>query len=240
MADSSVSVQAPQAPQTVKVAERDYLEQDPPIRGQRYACVSFVSPEEVLAHKESFAFRRFVAAAAQDLDCMLTSLSQRFGDDPEAQQLLGMVRERHGYLFSGAELQAEYDVFRRMHAERIDADFDAENSFRTSVRGFKVRGVYGDLAEASERAKRLQQLDPKFHIFIAEVGCWCPWSPDPDAIKDSEYAETQLNTLMKKYQENQAERDAFYAARKAQMVERLGSERDEWLRRRGEGSGAQE
>ena len=30
------------------VADCDYLEEDPPIRGQNYACVSFLSPEKIL------------------------------------------------------------------------------------------------------------------------------------------------------------------------------------------------
>jgi len=43
----------------VPVSEMDYLEEDAPIRGQNFACVSFISPEKVLDDKKVFAFTKF-------------------------------------------------------------------------------------------------------------------------------------------------------------------------------------
>ena len=48
------------------------------------------------------------------------------------------------------------------------------------VRGVKVRGVYSTEDEAKNRCKELQQIDPDFNIYIAPVGCWLPWSDDPE------------------------------------------------------------
>ena len=36
----------------VYTKETDYLDEDKPIRGQNYVCLSFLSPEDVLANKD--------------------------------------------------------------------------------------------------------------------------------------------------------------------------------------------
>ena len=38
----------------------DYLEEDNEISGQKYVLLSFLSPEKVLANKDTFLFSRFV------------------------------------------------------------------------------------------------------------------------------------------------------------------------------------
>ena len=38
----------------------DLLDYDRPIAGQKYACISFVSPETVLKKKELFFFEQFL------------------------------------------------------------------------------------------------------------------------------------------------------------------------------------
>jgi len=38
----------------------DLLEEDKPISGQKFACVSFVSPENILKKKEHFLFEEFL------------------------------------------------------------------------------------------------------------------------------------------------------------------------------------
>src|SRR3989304_5647810 len=71
-----------------------------------------------------------------------------------------------------------------------------------SVRGLKVRGVYGTHQEADNRAKELQKLDPDFNVFVGEVGKWLAWDPDPNDVQDSVYQEKELNDLMKGYKDN--------------------------------------
>ena len=79
-------------------------------------------------------------------------------------------------------------------------------------------------------------MGDKFNIFVAQVGVWCPWSPNPEEIQEQEYAETQLNTLMKGYRENMELRDQFYEQRKEEKIkeaqEQLKSaleKKDPWL-----------
>ena len=67
----------------------------------------------------------------------------------------------------------------------------------------------------------IEKENNKFSIYIAEVGCWCPWSPNPDAIKDQEFAETELNTLMKSYSENVEKSSEYFESRKEELKKRI-------------------
>ena len=40
--------------------EEDFLEVDPQVRGQNYCCISFVSPENILANKEIWKLNKFL------------------------------------------------------------------------------------------------------------------------------------------------------------------------------------
>lgn len=214
------------------VKDADFLEQDAPIRGQNFAVVSFVSPEEILRSKDVFAMGRFFTSIAKDVDSMLTGMSERFADDLLSQGCVRSIRERYSYLWSVDGMQSEYVGFRKEHEAMINSEFSAVNGdFCTSIRGLKIRGVYESEVEARNRIKSIQLKDPLFDVYMMEVGCWCPWNPNPEDVKDSEFNETQLNTLVKKYKENSGERDLMYETRKKDMIGRLDDERDIWMHR---------
>jgi hypothetical protein len=120
--------------------------------------------------------------------------------------------------FKESTLQDAYETFVFKNKKKLEDDFFAENSFRTTVQGLKVRGVYDTYNEALARAKTLQKLDPSFNVYVGQVGFWLPWDPDPMDIADQEYADGQLNQLMKKYKENEAQRDEFYAETKKERL----------------------
>lgn len=66
------------------------------------------------------------------------------------------------------------------------------------LRGFKFRGAFGTRQEAEAHAKEIQQkLDPDFHVYVGEGFKWLPWDQDPETIENQEYAEKELNELMK-------------------------------------------
>jgi hypothetical protein len=113
-----------------------------------------------------------------------------------------------------AKLQEEYDNFLFTHGSKLEEEFFAKNEFRTTMRGIKVRGVFSSEAEAAVRAKRLQKADPSFNIYQGYVGKWMAWEPDASKVGDQEYANEELNTLMKKYRENEESRDVFYNEQK--------------------------
>lgn len=223
--------------ETVSTKQHDYLEQDAPIRGQKYAVVSFVSPEDVLKNKEVFVFGAFMKSIVEDVDKLLAGIAERFQEDLLVEGCIRGIRERHAYLWSAEDMHDEFNAFKQGNQDRINEDFSvAEGSFRTSTRGLKIRGVYESEKEARERIKHILVLDPTFDVYVMEVGCWCPWNPSPESIDDCEYSETQLNTLVKKYKENATSRDLHYESRKRDMIERIGKENDVWKNRKEEES----
>jgi hypothetical protein len=108
-----------------------------------------------------------------------------------------------------------YEDFLFANKAKLEDELYAKNDFRTTVRGLKVRGVYASQAEAVARSKKLQRQDTLHNIFVGEVGKWLPWDPEPGEVGEQEYAEDQLNTLMKKYKENEDDRQMFQRERRS-------------------------
>lgn len=116
------------------------------------------------------------------------------------------------------DIQNEYEDFMFKNEQRLEDEFHKMNDFQTTIRGIKVRGVYATQAEASARAKRLQKTDPNFNIYMGAVGKWMAWDPNPNNVSEQEYANEQLNTLMKKYRDNEEARDLFYSEQKKKKI----------------------
>jgi hypothetical protein len=108
-----------------------------------------------------------------------------------------------------SKLKEAYDDFLFTNRTKLEDEFFTKNDFRTTVRGVKVRGSYNSKEEAVARSKKLQRMDPLHNIYVADVGKWLPWDPEPSEVSEQEYAEEKLNTLMKKYKENEEARDMF-------------------------------
>lgn len=197
----------------------DFLDQDPDIRGQKYVCVSFISPEDVLKQKEVAFFNKFIGAFANDLSDFFNNMMEKFAEDQVVCDMLKGLKQKHDYVFGTEELQTAYNFFKSSNSEKLESEFLEKNDFRTTIRGLKIRGSYETLPEAQKRCEHIKKFDPQFDIFVAQVGCWCPWSPNPEDIQDVEYSETQLNTLMKKYKENQEKKDELYRLRKGDMIQ---------------------
>lgn len=116
----------------------------------------------------------------------------------------------HNKELTASNIREQYDDFMYTHGPKLEDDFYAKNNFQTTMRGLKIRGSYGQKEEAEARAKKLQKQDPDHNIYVGQVGKWLPWDPSPSAIPDQEYAEEQLNNLMKKYKENEEAREVFH------------------------------
>jgi hypothetical protein len=170
--------------------KEDYLEVDPPIPGQSYVCLSFVSPEDMIRKKTVFEGRKFIESV--------------------------LARTKSGELKledATAELTVDkYLDYAITNEEENTKQFNDENEFKTSVRGVKIRGVFESLKEAQRKAKVLQTRDPTFHVFVGQVGYWLPWDPNPDNIENQEYAEQHLNEIVKKYKENRQAKDEIWNA----------------------------
>ena len=160
--------------------EEDFLEVDNEISGQKFTCLSFISPENVLRNKDLFMVHHFLKATATE------------------------------YNLSESDVVEKYKTFLFSNEKKLEEVFHKENDFQTTVRGVKIRGTYSSLREAQARAKRLQKLDPNFNVYVGQVGFWLPWDPTPDNIEDQEYANTELNELVKKYNENQRDKEEHF------------------------------
>ena len=211
---------------------QDYLDEDPPLRGQSYACVSFLSPEDVLAQKDVFYVSKFLDDLSGHLDTLFENLKTTY---PEKASVIDALRETHGHFFKESELQDQFRFFKAKHGQHIEKIFHEKNEFRTSVRGFKVRGVFDTVKEAEIRAQVLKRHGDKHNIYVAQMGCWVPWDPQADQIAEQKYTGSEaLNQLMAKYNENMNLRNEFYEERKADKIKTAMEERDTWLQRREE------
>lgn len=114
-------------------------------------------------------------------------------------------------------IKDSYDDFMFKNQTKLEEEFFAKNEFRTSIRGLKVRGVTGTHGEAVAMSKKLQRTDTNHNIFLGEVGKWLPWDPKPHQVQDQEYAEDQLNTLMKRYKDNEDARSQFIADQRQEL-----------------------
>lgn len=204
-------------PSLVSTKEVDYLDEDKPLRGQNYVCLSFLSPEDILKNKDVYYFERYLENFSKQMDELLIGLAEKYKEEASS---IKVIRENNEKIFNSRELQEDFRFFKRVQAETIEKEFHAENNFQTSVRGIKVRGVFETLKEAQVRAEVLRRSgDTRFDIFVGQVGVWCPWSPNPEDLQEQEYAESQLNTLMKQYKENMTLRDEFYEMRKQEKLQ---------------------
>lgn len=197
----------------------DFLEQDAALRGQNYVCLSFLSPEDVLKQKEVFLFNKFINTFANDMSDFFTTMAEKYENDIGVCDMLKGLRQKYDYVFGSDELQNAYNFFKSSNSAKLEGEYLEKNSFQTSIRGIKIRGTYETFPEAKKRAEMIKKFDPNFDVFVAQVGCWCPWSPNPEDIQQVEYSETELNTLMKKYKENQEKKDELYRLRKDDMVQ---------------------
>jgi len=222
--------------------KEDFLDEDNELPGQRFALLSFLSPEKVLARKDLYFFEqflknyeitwktknleKFLAKQVMDFNAKLDAEATRLGDADlsEASELCRQARipvntvleEYQRFLKENAKdittttIKDSYEDFLFAQGKKMEDDFLAKNNFQTSVRGLKIRGSYSTQEEAAARAKKLQRNDPVHNIYVATVGKWLAWDPNPHDVADQEYAEDELNTLMKAYKENEEQREQFY------------------------------
>jgi len=201
----------------VSTKQMDYLDEDKQIRGQNYCLLSFISPEDVLINKETYYFSQFLTKFGNDMKTLLDGISSKY---PESEDLIFTIKSNHSYIFDSKELDEQYKFFKSVNSSDIESQFHRDNNFQTSMRGIKVRGVFDTMDEAKNRSEFLKKNDNKFDIFIGQVGCWCPWSPNPNDLQNQEYAETQLNTLMKQYKENMESKDEVFEQRKSDLMKK--------------------
>ena len=194
---------------TVNPKYVDLLEEDKPLSGQKFCCVSFISPERILTQKNHFFFQEFlkhydftksVQKFSQFLNFLAYKYSMNFDDIMnDFQEYTKSEKET----FTINYVKDEYKNFLDANEERLENEFNSENAFQTSVRGFKNRGNYSTQEEAELRCKLLREVDPNHDIYVGPVGMWMPWEPEAYKTGRVEYLEDELNQLMNEKNKNE-------------------------------------
>jgi len=114
------------------------------------------------------------------------------------------------------------DTLQPSEQKFVCLSFLSDKDSKTTLTGIKVRGVFATYEDACAHCKKLREVDPYFHVFVGEVGKWLPYDPNPDSesVKNSEYANEQLNNMMKGYLENQEKAKVFHEQRKTENVKK--------------------
>lgn len=192
----------------------DFLEVDDEIRGQAFACLSFLTPEKILKKKEVFKAGKFLEHIFTDESRPTQEIREKMSGGDKTQ-------------FSYEKINEMYEDWKYSRDQQLEDDFHKIQNFQTSIQGIKVRGVYATEQEARVRAKKLHQKDPKFHVFIAPVGYWVPYEVNPDQITDSEYQVEQLNNLAKEYNKNIEGKNEMFESLKREKLEKARKELEE-------------
>jgi hypothetical protein len=188
----------------------DLLEEDKPIAGQKFVCMSFCSPEKVLKQKEIFFFKEFLKnwefnKSMEKFLQFVNFISFKYNVSFEDlnKDFKDFVQEEKANL-TKSSLDDDYKTYIDNHEDELQKKFDIENNFQTSTRGLKIRGIYPTQEEAELRCKMLREIDPNHDIMVGPVGMWMPWDPEAYKTGRVEYMEEELNQLMHEKQKNEA------------------------------------
>lgn len=179
----------------------DLCDEDQPIAGQKFACMSFISPEKILNKREVYLFDQFVkqwdfAKSMSKFTDFISFVSYKYNLklDNVIADFNDFSKEEETRL-KESSVADDYKNFMDKQEDKLSEKFNRENAFQTSIRGLKLRGVYPTQEEAELRCKKLREADPNHDIFVGPVGMWIPWDPDAYRTGRVEFMEEELNQL---------------------------------------------
>jgi len=179
----------------------DLCDEDPMISGQKFACMSFVSPEKILKQRELFIFEKFISEwdftkSMMKMSDFVNFLSYKYNlkVDDTMKDFQEYVKEEHDNL-RDTSLEDDWKTFMDKNETKLNEEFNRKHEFQTSVRGLKLRGVFNTQEEAEMRCKKIRDFDPHHDIFVGPVGMWIPWDPDAYKTGRIEFMEDELNQL---------------------------------------------
>jgi len=187
----------------------DLLDEDKPLSGQKFVCVSFVSPENILKQKNMFYFENFLKhfdfeKSSKKFLQFLNFLSYKYGLKFEdvVKEYQDFVKEEKDKLLE-TTIEDDYKNFLDTYEEQLETEFNRVHNFQTSTRGLKVRGSFATQEEAELRCKMLREVDPNHNVYVGPVGTWMPWEPEAYKTGRVEYLEEELNQIMHEKERNE-------------------------------------
>lgn len=199
----------------------DLLDEDKPIAGQKFVCVSFVSPENIIKKKELFYFERFLKTYDfEKNNSKYTKFFQYIGykHDIEMNTLLEdynefLKAESEKLKEGSVTLLDEYKNFMDKYEDSLQKEFDEQNEFKTNTRGLKIRGSFESEQLANDHAKKIREGDPNHNVYVGPVGMWIPWDPEAYKTGNVMYMEDDLQKLMMEKQKNESEAKEHFKQR---------------------------
>jgi len=187
----------------------DLCDEDPSIAGQKFCCLSFVSPEKILKKREVYLFDQFIknwefSKSMERYFDFIHFIAYKHNMNVETliSDFNDFVKEESDKLKKSG-IEDDYKNFMDKQEDELNQKFNREHSFQTSVRGLKVRGVFPTQDEAENKSKMLRDQDPNHDIFVGPVGVWVPWDPDAYKTGRVEHLEEELNALHKEKIKNE-------------------------------------
>jgi hypothetical protein len=188
----------------------DLLDEDDAVAGQKFACLSFVSPEKILKKREIYLFDQFVKQwdFAKSMEkylefCHFMSFKYNLNVEDVLADFNDFSKDEEAKIKSFS-VSDDFQTFLDKNETRLTEVFQKENQFQTSTRGLKVRGTFATQEEAEARCKKLRKVDPNHDIFVGPVGIWIPWDPDAYKTGRIEFMEEELNQLHQEKLKNEA------------------------------------
>ena len=187
----------------------DLLDEDKSVAGQKFACISFISPEKIIKQREMFEFEQFLKQwdmnkSLEKFNHFLSFLSYKYNlkMDDLSTDLQEFCKEEKDNLFL-TTLEDDYKTFLDTNEERMNEEFRKQHDFQTNVRGLKIRGSYPTQQEAELRCKMLREVDPNHDVYVGPVGTWIPFHPEAYKTGRVEYLEDELNQIMNEKEKNE-------------------------------------
>lgn len=211
----------------------DLLDEDKPISGQKFACMSFISPEHIIKQKEMFYFEEFLKqwdfnkSMEKNLQ-FLNFLSYKYNLDFNSinNDFQEFIKEEKNNLIN-TTLEDDFKSYVDNNEEKLEEDFGKKFEFQTSIRGLKVRGVFPTQQEAELRCKMLRQIDPNHDVYVGPIGMWIPFHPEAYKTGRVEYMEETLNQLMSNKKTNEEEAKVEFDKRVRDTKEKAMAENKE-------------
>lgn len=186
----------------------DCLKEDEPIPGQRTAVISMVEPKysKLMSNREAF----FAANFLQKFFAERKSIEQYITKESNNISVTDLMKENFDFSFEN--IQKLYYEYLKFNGNTLQQKFDTKYNPQDImlITGFKVRGVFSNDDLLKQAIKKFHKFEPAVNIYTVPVGKWIPYCPISDENIPQEFAEKQLNNLIKKQKfDVQEEKEKF-------------------------------
>lgn len=94
---------------------------------------------------------------------------------------------------------------------------------KSKLQGVKIYEVFRTVEEAQKYNAEVLEHDPDarlFDRFVADLGAWLKWNPDPSDVQTEVYSEELLNKMMEEYKDNRKKVKEYFIEDVRRRIER--------------------